>query len=145
MTMGSRNIQLVELTGDVDGLTIGGKAAGLVPLAQAGLPVPPAVVVPAEASDADLEHLAASVAERFTQANHVGLDSVLGADVFLPLHEQVFVILDLILRPFSPYGELVLHLEHPLLQREFFDPQIAVPIAETPRAATPVIQIDVVT
>ena len=58
-------IKPLDLADDHEGLTIGGKAASLVPLARAGLPVPPAVVIPAEASDSELDELAAQVAARF--------------------------------------------------------------------------------
>ncbi len=68
MTTQHNTITLIELTDDPGALTIGGKAAGLVPLAQAGLPVPPAVVVPAEAVDNDIDRLAADTTERFPGA-----------------------------------------------------------------------------
>ncbi len=50
---------------DREGFTIGGKAAGLAPLVRVGLPVPPAVVIPAEAVDSDIGSLAADVTARF--------------------------------------------------------------------------------
>jgi pyruvate,water dikinase len=63
------DVRIVDLaTNDVADLTIGGKAAGLAPLARAGLPVPPAVVIPAEARDEDIPALAAAVASRFAGA-----------------------------------------------------------------------------
>lgn len=59
-------VRLIDLAeDDPAGLTIGGKAAGLAPLARAGLPVPPAVVIPAEAPDDAVPALAAELAARF--------------------------------------------------------------------------------
>lgn len=57
---------LIDLAADDHaGFTIGGKAAGLAPLARVGLPVPPAVVIPAEAPDDVIPALAAELAARF--------------------------------------------------------------------------------
>lgn len=66
MTMTSESVRLVELTGAVDGLTVGRKAEGLMAMVLAGLPVPPGVVVPAETGDDDIECLASEIAGRFT-------------------------------------------------------------------------------
>jgi pyruvate,water dikinase len=60
-----RRIHLIDLAGDPGDLTIGGKAGGLVPLVHAGLPIPPGVVVPAEATDADVDRLSTEVARHF--------------------------------------------------------------------------------
>lgn len=67
MTMASESIRLVELAEIVEGdLTVGGKAEGLMAMARSGLPVPPGVVVAAEAGDHDIEKLAIEVARRFS-------------------------------------------------------------------------------
>jgi pyruvate,water dikinase len=66
MTGSNGAIPLLALTDDHAGWTIGGKAAGLVPLAAAGLPVPDAVALPAEADAEDLDALAADLAIRFS-------------------------------------------------------------------------------
>lgn len=60
----SGEVRAIEL-GEVSPphLTVGGKAAHLQVMAAAGLPVPEGVVIPAEASAAELEGLAAVVAE----------------------------------------------------------------------------------
>jgi pyruvate,water dikinase len=79
-------VELVDLTGSVGDAPIGGKAAGLVPLAEAGLPVPPAVVVPADAADGDLEPLAAAVAKRFAGARLAVRSSAVHED----LHDASF-------------------------------------------------------
>ena len=63
------DIRLIDLAADESaGLTLGGKASGLAPLARAGLPVPPALVIPAEAPDDAIPQLAADVAARFPGA-----------------------------------------------------------------------------
>lgn len=59
------HVDVLDLTDDHEGHTIGGKAAGLALLARAGLPIPPAVVIPAEATDNELDELASRVAARF--------------------------------------------------------------------------------
>lgn len=64
MTDSSMRVVDVAAEGD-GGFTIGGKAAGLATLARAGLPVPPAMVVPAEAIDADVDDLAVSIGAHF--------------------------------------------------------------------------------
>ncbi len=59
-------VPLVDLSGPpLEGLTLGGKAAELARLAAVGLPVPPGVVIPAEATAADLDRLASEIADRF--------------------------------------------------------------------------------
>lgn len=63
--MEGTSIGMIDLRGELGGRTIGGKASGLRLLAKAGLPVPPAVVIPAEATDEDLDLIAESIAERF--------------------------------------------------------------------------------
>jgi pyruvate,water dikinase len=63
MTDSSVRVVDVAVEGS-SGFTIGGKAAGLAVLARAGLPVPPAMVVPAEALDTDIDDLAAGIASR---------------------------------------------------------------------------------
>ena len=61
-----RPVSLVDLSGPPPGdVTLGGKAAELARLAALGLPVPPGVVVPAEAADADLDRFASEIADRF--------------------------------------------------------------------------------
>jgi len=69
MTASRATIDLVELGGDPGPFSIGSKASGLIPLARAGLPVPPGAVVPAEAIEADIDRLAATVARRFAGAS----------------------------------------------------------------------------
>ncbi|MDJ0961393.1 MAG: PEP/pyruvate-binding domain-containing protein [Acidimicrobiia bacterium] len=86
MTTQHNAITLVELTADSGPLTIGSKAAGLVPLAHAGLPVPPAVVVPAEATEADIDSLAAEIADRFSDQ----LLAVRSSGAAEDLHEASF-------------------------------------------------------
>ncbi len=67
--MTDTNVRIVDVAADGDGgLTIGGKAAGLAKLARAGLPVPRAVAVPAEALDIDIDDLAAEIADRFPES-----------------------------------------------------------------------------
>ena len=67
MTGAQTDDRIIDLaTDDPTGLTIGSKAAGLVPLARAGLPVPPAVVVPAEVGDEHISAIAADIADRFS-------------------------------------------------------------------------------
>ena len=67
MTAIQAEMRIIDLaTDDGAGFTIGGKAAGLAPLARAGLPVPPAVVIPAEAADSEIGSLAADIATRFS-------------------------------------------------------------------------------
>lgn len=61
----SPSVELVDLHDDPGPWTIGGKAAGLHRLAAAGLPVPPGAVVPAEATDGDVDRLADHVCLRW--------------------------------------------------------------------------------
>jgi rifampicin phosphotransferase len=56
---------MIELLEDLGGFTIGEKAGRLRQLATAGLPVPAAVVIPAETDDADLDDAARKIAARF--------------------------------------------------------------------------------
>ena len=57
---------LIDITQiDADGFTIGGKASGLARLARSGIPVPPGVVIVAEATDGEVEGLSHAIAERF--------------------------------------------------------------------------------
>jgi pyruvate,water dikinase len=68
MTETQRNVTtLIDLTDPVamDAAMAGGKAAGLARMVAAGLPVPPAVVVPVEAADGEIESLAVEVVRRF--------------------------------------------------------------------------------
>ena len=87
---------LVDLRAEITpGTTIGGKAEGLARLARVGLPVPDALVIPAEATDQDIDGLAtevatamsgrslavrsSGVAEDLTDASYAGqYDTVLG-------------------------------------------------------------------
>ncbi len=69
MMAADADVRVIDLHADApDGLTIGGKAAGLARLARAGLPVPSALVIPAEATDQMIDSLAADVADRFAGA-----------------------------------------------------------------------------
>lgn len=73
-------VELVDIVGDPGRFTIGGKAAGLARLASAGLPVPPARVIPAEAGDADIARLAADLASLWPGATLAVRSSAVGED-----------------------------------------------------------------
>ncbi|MGI9584993.1 MAG: PEP/pyruvate-binding domain-containing protein, partial [Acidimicrobiia bacterium] len=58
-------VPLVGLDEDPGNLTIGGKADGLRRLLASGMPVPPCVVIPAEAEDTALPSLSSEIEDRF--------------------------------------------------------------------------------
>lgn len=65
--MTDTNVRMVDVAAEgAGGFTFGGKASSLGRLARAGLPVPPAMVVPSEARDTDIDELGAEVAARFS-------------------------------------------------------------------------------